>query len=473
MLCVVILICTIMAGLDESELTDLNTTLQALDVKPEGSNPEEFKKWVLSYAEKLKKESPSLSSVDESSDTSTLATTSYIPSASAHGLTLPSTKAIPAAHGLAPPIPSTIPSAHGLASPIPYTIPSVYGLVPSIASPSPYAHMPVPSLPTSAHALPSHAPTASAKLPLSGVPKISLFSGENKNDILYDQWRYEVECLQTDGYAENVICLAMRRSLKGSAGRVLMRLGPNASVEEIIHKLDSVYGIVEEKETLLANFYSARQKENEDVSTWGCRLEDLLGKALIQGQINPDDENDMLRNMFWNGMKPTLKDISGHIHDKYTNFDEFRRAMRILEQDIEKRKLESDKQSKPLPSKRATSEKKEEQEELRVIVNRLSTELEEMRKANYGGHQSRRNERGNYTPRYRAPNKYRGSGNKGYRNKGLSKPETSNNTDSDQLPICWRCGQYGHLQIGCRVRVDHMKSDSNLNEHGPSARGRR
>ena len=72
MLCVVILICTIMAGLDESELTDLNTTLQALDVKPEGSNPEEFKKWVLSYAEKLKKESPGLSSFDGSSDPSTL-----------------------------------------------------------------------------------------------------------------------------------------------------------------------------------------------------------------------------------------------------------------------------------------------------------------------------------------------------------------------------------------------------------------
>jgi hypothetical protein len=89
----------------------------------------------------------------------------------------------------------------------------------------------------------------------------------------------------------------MRRSLKGSASRVLMRLGPNASVEEILYKLDSVYGIVEEKETLLANFYSARQKENEDVSTWACRLEDLLGKTLIQGQINPDDENDMLRNV--------------------------------------------------------------------------------------------------------------------------------------------------------------------------------
>jgi hypothetical protein len=114
----------------------------------------------------------------------------------------------------------------------------------------------------------------------------------------------------------------------------------------------------------------------------------------------------MQRNMLWNGLKPTLKDISGHIRDKYTDFDEFRRAMRILEQDIEKRKLESEKteQTSSIKESHFTYEKKEEPEELRVIVNRLSTEREEMKKANYGGHQSRRNERGNYTPRYKAPN---------------------------------------------------------------------
>lgn len=60
-----------------------------------------------------------------------------------------------------------------------------------------------------------------------------------------------------------------------------MRLGPNATVNKIMYKLDSIYGTVEEKETLMANFYSARQQETEDISAWVCRLEDLLSKALI------------------------------------------------------------------------------------------------------------------------------------------------------------------------------------------------
>ena len=124
-----------------------------------------------------------------------------------------------------------------------------------------------------------------------------------------------------------------------------MRLGPNATVDEIVYKLDSIYGLVEEREPLLAKFYSAKQQENEDVATWWCRLEDLLSKTLVQGLVNPDDENDMLRNMFWSGMKISLKDISGHLYDKYPELDDLRRALRILEQDREKRKVDPDKQS--------------------------------------------------------------------------------------------------------------------------------
>lgn len=98
------------------------------------------------------------------------------------------------------------------------------------------------------------------------VTKRVLFSGDIKSESLFDQWRYEVECLQTDGYSENVICLAIRRSLRGPAGRVLMRLGPNATVDEIMYKLDSIYGTVEEKETLMVNFYRAKQQESEEIS---------------------------------------------------------------------------------------------------------------------------------------------------------------------------------------------------------------
>lgn len=412
-----------MAGLTQSELDDLAQTLEALDVKPDSGNPEEFKKWVLTYAESLNRESHR-----ESRDPNTGQMVQNPVQSN-------------------PPVNPSVPS-HGQS-------PSNPGL--------------------STHDSTHNSPTP---IPLSGVPKLVLFSGDRKGEILFDQWRYEVECLQTDGYSENVICLAIRRSLRGPAGRVLMRLGPNATVDEIMYKLDSIYGTVEEKETLMANFYSARQQESEDISAWGCRLEDLLSKAIIQGLVNPDDENDMLRNMFWSGMKSSLKYIAGHLYDKYTDFDGLRRAMRILEEDKEKRKSDSD---KPVPAKRTTVEKdKEETEELRTIVNRLSTELEEMRKEReYGQYRGRTMTRGHYSQRYRAPTRFRGQSSSyrfqapqstGFYNSNSqgTRFHDPSQTATDDV-VCWRCGQKGHLQIGCRV--DHLRG--NLNGRRPSARGRR
>ena len=44
-------------------------------------------------------------------------------------------------------------------------------------------------------------------------------------------------------------------------------------------KVESVFGTVELKETRLDQFYSSHQKDNEDISMWGCRLDDMLMKS--------------------------------------------------------------------------------------------------------------------------------------------------------------------------------------------------
>lgn len=133
-----------MAALTQNELDDLAHTLEALDIKPDSGNPEEFKKWVLTYAESLNRESNR-----ESRD--------------------PNTEQM--VHNPAqsnPPANPTVPS-HGQS-------PSNPGLSPHDSS--------------------HNSPTP---IPLSGVPKLVLFAGDRKGEILFDQWRYEVECLQTDG----------------------------------------------------------------------------------------------------------------------------------------------------------------------------------------------------------------------------------------------------------------------------------
>ncbi|CAC5420233.1 unnamed protein product [Mytilus coruscus] len=143
------------------------------------------------------------------------------------------------------------------------------------------------------------------------IPRIVPFSGSDKDES-YDLWKYEIECLQQEKYDEDVILQSMRRSFKGEAGKVAMRLGSKASVKDIMEKME---------------------KEGEDVSAWGCRLEDMLSKVVHKKGITPQESKEKLRTRFWYGLRKELKDISGYKFDNITDFDQLRVVMREIEQD--------------------------------------------------------------------------------------------------------------------------------------------
>lgn len=85
--------------------------------------------------------------------------------------------------------------------------------------------------------------SASGSNTSSYIPKISCFSGDgSKNDTTYDLWRYEVDCLIKERYKEESIAQSIRRSLRGDAGKVAMRLGPGATVTQILDNMESVFG---------------------------------------------------------------------------------------------------------------------------------------------------------------------------------------------------------------------------------------
>ena len=93
-------------------------------------------------------------------------------------------------------------------------------------------------------------------------------------------------------------------------------------IDKILDVLDSVYGTVDNKEQLLAEFYSARQRDDEDVTTWSNRLQDILGKGLEKGLVDYRDMNSMLHAMLWRGLRQELKDISEHKHDMIKDFNQ-------------------------------------------------------------------------------------------------------------------------------------------------------
>ena len=87
-----------------------------------------------------------------------------------------------------------------------------------------------------------------------------------------------------------------------------MHLGPGASTISILKKLDSIYGIVAEREDILAEFYSGRQREDEECARCSCRL-DVIRKAQQKGLVHFRECDEMLRTMFFKGLRLSLKDI--------------------------------------------------------------------------------------------------------------------------------------------------------------------
>lgn len=319
------------------------------------------------------------------------------------------------------------------------------------------------------------------------TPRLPNFSGDKKGDATFDLWKYEVECLCKDKYSDATITQAIRRSVRGEAARVIMRLGADAKVDDILYKLESIFGTIDTKSSILSEFFSAKQKDDEDVASWGCRLEDLINKAIHLKQVKPSEANEMLRNMFYEGMKSTLQDTTGYIFEKIRDFDELRKTVRRKEEEMNKRKTFTFGQVKQV----TTTESQSIIDQLKDMVQKLSLDVTDMKKDINEGKQSTQDsctQIQQINDGYRGY--YRGGWNRPY-NRGYQKwrprggyiqdrdPQQSmmgnqqsmGNTEDNQEPTCHRCNQKGHIAIGCRVRLDH--SNRALNFRRPlSRRGR-
>lgn len=290
-------------------------------------------------------------------------------------------------------------------------------------------------------------------------PRISIFSGSNnKGESTYDLWRYEVCGLMADKlYDPEYINYAVRRSLKGDAGVIAMHLGPKASVPDILHKLDSIFGDVEKKEDLLAQFYRARQADDETVTKWSCRLEDIIGRAVEKGVVHMKDRNSMLHSMLWTGLKTELKDISGHKFDFIQDFDELRVALRQIEKDHEERKTSS----KPRPAKATVIPEspihQTQMDEFKGLIQQLTTRMDR-----WETQFSRGRGRG-----YRG--QYRGQYNRQYSQTQDTSTNTTQAAQDRSQKKCYRCGLPGHFKRGCTAVIEKKP----LNEKKPMEQGRR
>ena len=167
-------------------------------------------------------------------------------------------------------------------------------------------------------------------------PRLPTFSGEEKSETTFDVWKYEVKCLiREKNFEDTVLIQSMRNSLKGSARNLLLTIPEVSSPDQVLEKLEGVYGNVYSSEALLQQFYTERQMPNQSVANYGMKLQSILHSAIDKGQLFTLQKDDMLRSKFWSGLHdPLLKNVSRHKYDSAESFDELLRDVRAIELDL-------------------------------------------------------------------------------------------------------------------------------------------
>ncbi|XP_055954761.1 uncharacterized protein LOC130010771 [Patella vulgata] len=254
---------------------------------------------------------------------------------------------------------------------------------------------------------------------LPALPKVSFFSGDpaSKSEVSFDVWKFEVEELVQSSYNKEQIRQAIFKSLRGEAGKIVMRLGHRVELDRLLKKLNSVFGRVEETQDLLAEFYSTVQTPKESVAEWGCRLEDILQKAVDRGDVSQDAINDMLRTRFWSGLTASIKQQTAHKYDRIKDYEELMVEVRKIESEVY---LSSSEKKRPSASHHIKAVT--EDNEMKNLIASLTQTVQALQKD--------------------------------VKDLKNNRPDQSNSRQEHEEPTCFRCGQKGLIRTGCRVRLN-------------------
>lgn len=234
------------------------------------------------------------------------------------------------------------------------------------------------------------------------VPKLS--EGQ------FEEWKMEVEFMVDSGlYNEEILKQAVRNSLTGNMRRILLTIKKEASIQEIINKLEGIYGNVRSGESIIEEFYSSKQRKGESISAWGLRLENLVQVAIEKGHIQENQRDDMLKSRFWRYLEDEdLKNATRLTFETCSSFEELRLKTRREEQEM--KKTEEISHIKSAQQTKQTRDNDTLLKELLEKINRIESKLNrlEREKTEQNG-QYRYQDRGRQT--YRSNINRRGRGN--------------------------------------------------------------
>ncbi|XP_045206352.2 trichohyalin-like [Mercenaria mercenaria] len=204
-----------------------------------------------------------------------------------------------------------------------------------------------------------------------------------KDEVTLEEWKTEIRCLcATKLYHENIIAQAVRQSLKGQARKVLINIPPTATPEEIISKVEDIFGDMSSKQTIFTQFYTAEQQPNESIVEWGLRLEEMLQLIEAKRSLTIDERNEMLRDKFWRSLlSKELKNATRHAFESGEKFEVLRRKARAEEHEMKLDKTNTNTtMSKKEEQLKAEDKHTEMLQSMMKKMEALDSKIEEYRK---------------------------------------------------------------------------------------------
>ncbi len=295
------------------------------------------------------------------------------------------------------------------------------------------------------------------------APRIALFSGDGtkdeppKGELSYNQWRYEVRCLQKEGYSSPVILRTIRHSVRGTAAKVLRCLREDSSLDTVLSKFEDSFKPYLSKDQLFPLFYAAQQGPDERVEVWGCRIEDLITQIVEQGGISQEASRDMLKTKFWFGLRDArLREATRYRLESDCSYEELFRAVRKVEQEFLNREVP---RSKEVGRPVAKQQNVVGDQNLLEVVTGIASDVKQIK----GGLVS-------LEKRVDELEKAQSPATHGNRIALSDAPKDSTPFRKRKGPVCYRCGRVGHVKSKCVAKF-HLKGHP-LNQETPSPGGK-
>ena len=254
--------------------------------------------------------------------------------------------------------------------------------------------------------------------------RIPTFSGVvpiPKNEATYAQWIHEVK-QALDRFPETTVRNWISRSLRGTPAETVRSLGPGATVQTILQKLEMMHGAVYPLDVMMRRIFSIVQAPGESVTHFAIKLESAVSDMKRDHPMRTTRINleGSMRDRFYHGLKKPLRESLRYLYNTGAPYEAILIAARTTEAEAENFK-ETD-----VASARSVQEESsdllDEVVNIKTVVKKTwNSQQKAMKKRGQAGGTKQKKESG-----------------------GKTKPLSLVNKGA-----CYRCGEHGHFVRNC------------------------